>query len=237
MNALKAFAVLEDGENTGGIVFAEHAIVARRKGASQFNGGEFEGLSCRRAPWADRFAGEPIPISEMITNGWHFECCGCGATIDEDWLHDEDLPLDGVIGTQHSKVYCSEICECRDKLRNAIKRDHERRAIESLKAFVRKRFPGVVFAAGKDNWKPHAYAAEDKNSWQVWQVVVSFEFPGMKIGPATCRIERGQQHDRFIGPVWPEYSCCAGDQGAFVAWAASPESRRSPEKETEKVAS
>lgn len=30
---LRAFAVVEEGENTGGIVFARHAIVARKIGA------------------------------------------------------------------------------------------------------------------------------------------------------------------------------------------------------------
>lgn len=231
--ALKAFAVLEEGENTGGIVFARHAIVARRDGANEYNGGEFHGVSCRRAPWADEWADrdEDIPARVLIDHGWHFECCGCGHTIDNDWLYDEDLPLDGVIGTQHSKVYCSEICEARDKLRAAIKRDHERRAIEALKAFVLKRFPGVVIEDGPDNWKPHAYASDNDGgavAWHVRQAVVSFKFPGMKIAPATCRIERGQRHDRFIGPVWPEFSCCYGDKEAFEAWVASPESRVKP---------
>lgn len=231
--ALKAFAVLEEGENTGGIVFARHAVVARREGAEQYNGGEFHGLSCRRAPWADEWAArdEDIPARVLIDHGWHFECAGCGHTIDNDWLYDEDLPLDGVTGTQSSIVYCSEVCECRDKLRKAIARDHQRRAIEALKAFVLKRFPGVAFAA-KDNWSTHAYASESygrAHSWQVQQVVVSFEFPGLKIGPATCRIERCQppNGDR-IGPIWPEFSCRYGDKEAFEAWVASPESRVKP---------
>lgn len=224
MGAMKAYAVLEDCENTGGIVFAERAIVARRDGASQYGDGDFGAVSCRRAPWADEFAGKPIPVKVMVANGWHFECCDCGATIDEDWLYDEDLPLDGVIGFQHSKVYCSEICEARDNLRSAIKRDHERRAIEALKAYVLKRFPSVKFRDA-DNWRPHAYASNDQGTWQVRQAVVSFEFPGMKIGAATCRIERGQHNDRMIGPVRPEFSVCAGDREVFQAWAASPESR------------
>lgn len=132
--------------------------------------------------------------------------------------------MDGVSGYQTSAVYCSEICECREQLRKAIKRDHERRAIEALQAFVLRRFPSVTFAS-KDNWTPHAYANENKGSWHVAQAVVSFEFPGMKIGPATCRIEREQIHRQLIGPVWPEYSCCGGDREAFEAWAKSPESR------------
>lgn len=221
---LKAYAVLEDCENTGGIVFAKHAVVARRKGAHQFGDGEFAGLSCRRAPWADAFADKPIPAKVMIANGWHFECCGCGATIDEDFLHDEDLPLGGVVGSQHSRIYCSQICEARDNLERAIKADHERRAIEALKAFVHRRFPGVRFAE-KDNWRPHAYAEQRDGTWQVAQAIVAFEFPGMKIGAATCRIQRSFPADKFVGPIWPQYECCFGDREIFEAWAASPASR------------
>jgi len=220
----KAYAVLEDGENTGGIVWAEHAVVARREGASIFGGGEFGGMSCKRAPWADGYSDKPLPISLMIENGWRFECGGCGETISEDWLYDEDLPLEGVIGFQHSMVYCSEICECRDKLERAIKRDHERRAIEALRAYVLKRFPGVTIGT-KDNWAPHAYASDHGGAWQVRQVVISFEFPGQKIAPATCRIDRDQQNRQLIGPIRPEYSCCVGDREAFEVWAASPRSR------------
>lgn len=222
---LKAYAVLEDGENTGGIVWAGHNVVARREGASIFGDGDFSGMSCTRAPWADGYTHKTLPISLMIENGWRFECCGCGATINEDFLDAEDLPLEGVIGTQHSKVYCSEICECRDNLEHAIKRDHERRAIEALRAYVLKRFPGVTIGA-KENWAPHAYASNHGGAWQVRQVVISFEFPGQKIAPAACRIDRDQQNARLIGPIRPEYSCCFGDRETFEAWVASPQSRQ-----------
>jgi hypothetical protein len=221
---LQAYAVLEDCENTGGIVFAEHAIVARREGAERYNDGDFSGVTCRRAPWADAFAGKPIPAKVMIAHGWHFECCGCGATIDEDWLHDQDLPLDGVIGVEHSQIYCCEVCEAQENLRRAIARDHQRRAIEALKAFVRKRFPSARFR-DDGNWAPHAYAAGRRGTWLVEQSVVAFDFPGMQIGAAQCRLERRQHNDRLIGPIRPEFSCCFGDKEAFEAWAASPESR------------
>jgi hypothetical protein len=225
---MKAFAVLEENENTGGIVFADSAVVARRNGASIFSDGEFSCVSCQRAAWADEFAETGIvPAKVMIENGWHFECAGCGETIDEDWLNEEDLPLAGVIGQQHSKIYCCEICQCRDKLNDAIKRDHEHRAILALQWFVHKRFPGVAFAT-RDNWKPHAYASQRNGTWQVQQVVVSFEFPGMRIGAATCRIERESSFYRgahLIGPIWPQFSCCGGDRETFEAWAASPQSR------------
>lgn len=36
---MKAFAVLENDECTGAIIFAKHAIVARRLGANEYAGG------------------------------------------------------------------------------------------------------------------------------------------------------------------------------------------------------
>lgn len=108
--AIKAFAVTEHDENTGAIIFAKHAIVARRLGANEYAGGELSYVSCRRAPWADAYAGRPIPARVMIANGWHFECSECDQRIDEDYLYDNRLPLDGVIGTQHSHVFCSKRC-------------------------------------------------------------------------------------------------------------------------------
>ncbi|HYM33363.1 MAG TPA: hypothetical protein VEU47_18840 [Candidatus Cybelea sp.] len=221
---MKAFAVLSDYTNEGSIVFAKTGIEARKWGANELNDGELRGISCRRAPWADDLDGQ-VPARLMIAHGWHFECCGCGETIDEDWLYDNDLPIEGVLGTQHSRIYCSDICQARDNLDRAIKRDHERRAIEMLQAYVLKRFPSVSFAQ-KDNWKPHAYAVQRGGTWQVEQVAVSFEFPGMKIGPATCRLDRGGENARLIGPVKPYFMCCGGDREAFEAWASSPESRR-----------
>lgn len=40
---LKAYAVLEHDENTGGIVFARHSVVARREGAARYDD-EFENV-------------------------------------------------------------------------------------------------------------------------------------------------------------------------------------------------
>lgn len=228
MTGLKAFAVLENDENTGAIYFAKRDIEARKAGANEFGDGDISNVSCRRAPWADEYAeAGVVPAKACIAHGWHFECCGCGSTIDEDYLDEEDLLLDGVIGQQHGRVFCSEICECRFNLDKAISRDKERRMIDILKDVVRKRFPGVEFADGKDNWKPHAYATSRGGVWQVEQAVVSFNFPGMKIGPASLRFDLDH---RKIGPVKPHYNCCFGDKEAFEAYAdATSAKNRMPE--------
>lgn len=222
---MKAYAVTEDQENTGAIIFADHAIVARKRGADEFNDGELRGISCCRAPWADGFAGEPVPASVMIDHGWHFECGHCGARIDSDYLEDEDLPVEGVVGTQSGIVYCSAVCEAGGNLERAIRADHQRRAIKAMSEFVRKRFPGVTIHRDGNN-KPHAYASQRGSAWQVEQIVVSFDFPGMKIAPAQCRLDRSDSRNHgLIGPVKPYFTCCGGDVEAFETWAASPASR------------
>jgi hypothetical protein len=127
---LRAFAVTETCEGTGGIVFARHNVVARREGACQFSDGDFHSVECRRAPWADQFASDKIvPVSAMIWAGWHFECTGCGRRIDEDlpsaWENEvaPGEPIKGanlryarwnpdhVIGYQHSLVFCRRACQ------------------------------------------------------------------------------------------------------------------------------
>jgi hypothetical protein len=223
---LKAFVVLEENENTGGIVFASTASKARRLGANEYNDSELQGLSCRRAPWADKWAStkEDVPVQVMISHGWRFECCGCGETICEDWLYDEDLPLEGVIGTQRSMVYCSEICECQEKLRRARAKDYQRRMIEKLSKLLLKRFPEAKIT------KTHAYATERNGSWQVTQCVVHFKFPGMKIGPASLRFDLDSYR---VGPVRPEFNCCFGDKEAFEAWAAETKKSAQPQSHDE----
>lgn len=228
MTALRAYAVTENDENNGAIYFAKHDIVAKKWGANEFANGEISYVSCRRAPWADAFVGRPLPAKVMVAHGWHFECAGCGMTIDEDALLDRRLPVDGVIGSQHSAVYCCARC-CRKHLsRERRRKAAEQHAINAFKAVVRKRFPDAVFVDQHENpnWRHHAFATyqHGEKGWMWKSVAVSFAFPGMKIAPATLRLRdrpwRGYGHDqRFIGPLRAEYHCCNGDREAFEAWA------------------
>ena len=95
---LLAYAVTEDFEGMGGIVFARSNIEARKWGAREYNDGELGGMTCKRVPWADRYASErDIPISAMVDVGWHFECHGCGRRIDTDLAYTYD---DGIEETE-----------------------------------------------------------------------------------------------------------------------------------------
>lgn len=230
MSALRAFSVTQNDEGTGAIYFAEHDIVAKRWGANEYGDGELSYVSCRRAPWADEYAGKPLPVWVMIENGWHFECHGCGMRIDEDELRERRLPVEGVLGTQRSKVFCCARCRRKDFSRERRRKAEEQRAIDAYKAIVRKRFPEVEFCDNPqiDHWRHHARVdyCHGEKGWLWVSVTVAFTFPGMKIAPATFRTpERpwmGYGHgNRFIGPLKPYYTCCYGDREAFEAYAAA----------------
>ncbi|RWB67608.1 hypothetical protein [Mesorhizobium sp.] len=230
MTEMRAFAVTERDEGAGAIYFAKHAIVAKRWGADEFGYGELNYVSCRRVPWADAYAGKPIPASVMIDAGWHFECHGCGMRLDEDELRDHHLPVEGVIGSQHSAVYCSARCRRKHLSRERRGMLEEQRAIETLKAVVRKRFPEVDFTDEHENpnWRHHARAeyVPGQKGWTWRRVTVAFTFPGMKIAPAWLELPerpwRGYgEGNQYIGPLQPQYTCCNGDREAFEAYAAS----------------
>lgn len=219
---LLAYAVTEDCDNTGGIIFARHAIVARRLGADEFNGGEFDGIICRRAPWADAYAESgAVPASVMIANGWWSEG-SCGHRISEDDLAERGLPVEGVIGTWGSRLYCC--VECRDlaEARRARERAAGDAFINMLKARLVRRFGPLDFGSDLDGAMrkigSHVYAREEDGLVIIRQAIVRFGFPGMKLGPAQYRYDPGYR----IGPAVPELTCCSGDREAFEAWAAAP---------------
>lgn len=225
MTKMKAFAVLEDCENTGAILFARHDIVAKRQGANEYAEGDISAVTCRRAPWADRYADKPLPVWLMVAHRWHFECSGCGRRIDEDSLIDAGLPLEGVMGTQYSHAFCGKNCARRFYSLQRRRKEQEARAIEAFKAIVRHRFPDVNFCDDVDSNKyrehHHAYVTPGRGGWHWRQVVVSFTFPGMKIAPAHYAMHGSYK----IGPDPARYTCCNGDREAFEKYVA--ETRRS----------
>lgn len=210
---LRAFAVLEEDEGTGGIVFARHAVAARRRGANKYANGEVGYVRCNRAPWADAFADGRVPAAVMVENGWHFECGGCGIKIDSDMPYEHDKPVSGIIGHQHSMVFCDADCQAWYKAERAEAARRQDRAIDRFKRIVRRRFPDVEFMANDEHHigRVHAYVSRRPDGhWRVGQVVVSFAFPGMEYGPAYLR------YDNSYGRLEkPHYSVCAGDREAF----------------------
>lgn len=213
---VKAFAVTEHCENTGGIIFAAHNIVARRLGANEHADGDISYVTCKRAPWADCFADTGrVPAGVMVDNGWHFECSGCGRTIDSDIFWERDMLPSDIIGDDGTSVYCDAVCEAREALRRAKSKKLETRWLRRFRKFIRRRFPDAVCGDG------HAYAGMDGDRLVIIQVHMPFTFPGMKIAPAELAYDRRASRMRGESdkPTKPHWSVCFGDKVAFEAYA------------------
>lgn len=225
---LKAYAVLEHDERTGGIIFAHHAIVARRWGANEWGDGELTSVSCNRMPGLDRFAeAGRVPASVLVEAGWHFECW-CGARVDDDSLAGRGLPASGVIGFSDGMVFCCEACLLRFYRERSQRRRFERRVIERLQRFVAERLPGVAFGGIKA--KQHVYAERSGRLLLLREAHISFAFPGMAIGPAQFVLRQPERHFRDrrepFGPPTAAFWCCNGDRAAFEAFAAEHRAKR-----------
>jgi hypothetical protein len=203
---LLAYDVREDYEGHGGIIYARHAVTARRIGADEYADGDFHAITCRRAPWADRYAPGPCPKLAMIDAGWWFECSGCQREIKDDAGHETEVSAKHAVEVGDA-VYCSPRC-LRNHLdeKNSRKR-RELQAIQRLRKELWRKVPGVTLL-GKD----HAYVQRNDRRWSVAQVIVYFEFPGSRHGSATYRQEKGGA---------PELRVPAGDLDAWKAWRAS----------------
>ena len=223
---LLAYAVTEDFETTGGIVFATSAIAARRLGADRYADGEFENVSCKRAPYADKFAETgKVPAGHLIAEGWHFECSRCSAMIDNDYLHEKDIHPEDVIGLQDCAVYCNELCEARENLSEAERKHIQRRWIRRLSRLVKSRFPEAEILADGQWRRPHAYASYRDGKYVIETVTIPFLLPCLKHGPATLEVDRGPiRHKRQLEAKGEQkksvfYMCPAGDEEAFRAYA------------------
>lgn len=240
---LKAFAVLEKEENTGDIFFAEHNIVARKAGANEFADGEIEQVTCRRAQWADKYAGSKVPVHVRIENGWNYECSGCGVRIDADLYDDyveygeeentsKALRYEGWKPTDivedGNQVYCQEECQITDKKERAAIKAQEMRHRKRLEKYVARRFPGVTLI-DKDGYRTraHTYCQRDRDGKiRLEQANIPFAYPGMKHGPGDLYFERRSYRPkgRHLS-----YNCAGGDIEAFTAFlkAAGIRSRQS----------
>lgn len=70
-----AFIVTEPYENRGGVIFADHAIVARRIGADEYADSEIQGMSVRRCPDLDEHKGDERFINRYLLHNccWWFD--------------------------------------------------------------------------------------------------------------------------------------------------------------------
>lgn len=211
---MKAFMVTEQFENRAMVVFADHAITARRIGSNEYCEGELRGISVKRARHLDQYEGKGVPASVLISDGWWFECTGCHATINSDFLDDNELPWDAVIGTENSAVFCCAECQKQYLDRQERERAVGQAFLAMMRDLITSGVGNVQFVTGA--FREHIFAQETDGIVVVRQASVSFEFPGQTIAPASLLYDPAYTY----GPAKLELRCCSGDKKAFEAWWA-----------------
>lgn len=147
---LMAFAVTEPNENLGEIIFATSDIEARRRGADEYNDGDLGGMRVRRQRHFDKYLGVGVPVSDLVEEGWHFECCGCGLKMNEDTMEEAGLPIDGILGTQHTLSFCSEDCEVAHQKWVQARDAHGDLMAEKLREYAQGLLGEIEFLDGPD---------------------------------------------------------------------------------------
>lgn len=169
---LKAYCV-KDEEQSAVIVFATNSASARREGGNELNC-EWEHVeSCRRAPWADRFADtRVVPAKAWIDNGYWCSCAGCcDRRVDGDAQEEEDddgnpFELEPVfVG---DTVYCSQACKDAADADAAARKARKQEVLDAVTA----KFPDIT----------NIWANDHENDR-----CARFSFPGGK-NPVTWRL-------------------------------------------------
>lgn len=174
---MKAFIIETDDPEESTIQFATTSVAARRQGADEI-GTDFGLVSCKRLPWADQYAGKPIPESAYIVNGWWFECATCGDRVSDE----TKAPV-----FAFDLVFCCSNCHEAEVADRTAAADRKQELIDALLAkfpgaeviyasdhdtrrIARFRFPGgqdpVEWALGEDTAMVYCRDVEAWNAWR-----------------------------------------------------------------------
>jgi hypothetical protein len=201
-NRLLAYAVQEDCENTGGIVFAKSNAAARRAGSQTFGDGDFNWGRAIRAPWADEYSPGPVPFKAMFEQGWWQECSFCGRKIQQGEC-DDDGPVAFDIVEEGGHVYCTPKChagEIERQAREAVLKDE---TVGKMTGTLLERMPGACVCGS-----PHVYVR--RKTGTVEEARVYFIFPGQRFGTAEFMIGKAGED--------PYVMVSHGDRAAFYRW-------------------
>ncbi|ROU10785.1 hypothetical protein EB837_20560 [Kluyvera ascorbata] len=159
MQILKAYHV--QGNEYGVIRFATKNVVARREGALELEE-EFNCVSCKRLPAADKYATQgTVPTRALVEDlGWWQECGYCCCHVDDET---DGRVWDG--DTAYCDIECqARLMNCRidDEAERKCKHDAEQAAI----AVAEAKFPGITDVT--------AYTGHKKT------ITLYFRFPGGK---------------------------------------------------------
>lgn len=173
---LKAYHVGEGSEGEHVIVFATSGAAGRRQGGNELNL-EFEEVQfCRRAPWADEFAGQrSIPAKAYHDNGWWLFCNHCETRLYEDAEDDDGNRRELVYDGQHA--YCDQ--GCKDAHEQDIANANAKGEAFKAKALLER--PYLTFTKWNIGWPRITQSAE-------------YTFPGGKYGGSVRDEGDGQLH-------------------------------------------
>ena len=216
---LKAYACTEDCEGTGGIIFAQTNLEARKSASNIWGDGELAGWNVHRAPGLDKYHAKGVPTWVLIADGWNFECNGCGMRMDETSLEDEGLSVEGVVGKENGWSFCSHQCRTEYKSRRAAADAFGEAFLDMMKDRLRDRFHGQDLCFG--DHQHHVYVPMWNEPLAVDQAWVSFSYPGAKYGAAHLKYEKnGERNEDQISCGRWFYSVPNGDVPAYEEWAA-----------------
>ncbi|UYZ60157.1 hypothetical protein [Hymenobacter latericus] len=138
---MKAYIVTENEEHHACVVFADHAVTARRKGADELNTDFTDDLSVKRAKHFDQYAPQgSVPLEVLVMeHGWSHECDECSERVTQDlYNYQEERDMQPVWGQNF--VYCSPECEATYNERKA----KEKAEYDALVAKLLAEYPGVT---------------------------------------------------------------------------------------------
>ncbi|QYJ79401.1 hypothetical protein [Shewanella acanthi] len=193
---LKAYQV--QGDEYGCIVFATNSATARRIGGRELDLEFNEVESCRRAQWADQYAGVKggVPPLVMVENGWWMECNHCGHKITIDEVEDGFEGSDGTIiklvpVEKSGLIYCNQ--HCLETRLHEIAQHNEK--ADFFKQLVISMRPDLTFTEFRGNY-PQCYCS------------ATFTFEGAQYGGSVGYNQSGSIEWRINSndsQAWKEY--------------------------------
>lgn len=157
IQVLKAYHV--QGDEYGCIRFAHNNVTARREGAQELDT-EFNAVSCKRIPGADKYVEQGrVPVRALVEEfGWWQECAWCDHHVDDE--------TDGRVWDGDT-AYCDVECEARfinRRIDDEAERQRTEEAEQAAIAEAEAKFPGITDVT--------AYIGHKKD------ITVYFRFPG-----------------------------------------------------------
>ncbi|SEO64817.1 hypothetical protein [Pseudomonas sp. Snoq117.2] len=194
---VKAYTVATNDPEESTIQFATTNVAARRQGADAI-GADFTWVSCKRAPWADQYAGSFIPAQAYIENGWQIGCTNCSRMVSDEHhaLGSDGYETDELLTPvfDGDRVFCDASC----------KDDHEKEVaarnakFEDFKKAVAAAQPGLTF---KDFTGGYPWCGNR----------ATFTFPGAQYGGSVSEKENSTTLEWYVAN---------GDREAWDAFQA-----------------